>query len=106
MPLAPAPRLKLARELEKLAALVFGEEHVAAFLRGLMRQLEALHRDGLGSRRELTTLLRERPAGVDGVAWVGLFEFVVLKAALLLTPTRVLPFLQNLCCSERFSIRL
>ncbi|KAL1520571.1 hypothetical protein AB1Y20_022147 [Prymnesium parvum] len=97
IPLRPAMRLELSRELEKLVGLVCGTRHTAAFLEALIQQQREVQS---GICRVLPN--EHPPLGVDSCDWGRLLDFVLWKAALLLGPHQVLPFLENLCSPDRF----
>lgn len=106
-PLGPAMRLELARQLEYLISdsLDDAPYHVPAFFGSVHRQLTQLLSSSLDERRKQhgwPALIAGLPAGVPPRAWLGLFEFVLWKARLLLGTTGVVPFFIEFCDPNRF----
>ena len=113
LPLPPATRLELARQLEALAARALGDNMlVADFFRGIARQWrDARCRDarradarGVTPLENWPGLHAERPDAADAARWQVLFEYVSFKACLMLGAAEVLDFLDDLCDPARFDL--
>ena len=121
MPLGPAIRLELARQLEVIVADALDSAlPVAPFLRGLRAQLEcstSVHEcsahegappygrsqaQNAAADATWPALEQHRPAGIVRSEWEGLFEYVIFKGSLLLGPHLLLPFVVDLCDATRF----
>lgn len=128
LPLPPAMQLELARQLEKLILAVLSAAfHTPTFLHAVAQQLKAIiSTDALAPQPLLPSsasttapsavmspgarlwpvLFAFKPHDVDAGRWQALFEFIVWKGSLILTPARLLPMLNDLCEPRRMGVAM
>ena len=111
LPLTPPMRVELSRQLEYFVAdcLEDRARHVPRFFEGLLAALCAAHlripaaADGNPLAQATAAMHSTRPADVRREVWEGMLRFVVWKLALLVGPSKMLPFARELCNPERFA---
>ena len=108
MPLTPMLRVELARQLEFLVVDALGDrpQLVHPFFIALTRFVAlpvASHMaDGHAAAEAWAVLRRSAPDGVAATDWSGLAEWVLAKAAHLLGPSHVRPFVLDALSPARF----
>jgi len=111
LPLRPAVRVELSRQLEFLIADALADRahYVPTFFKGMTAQLNAIAAEGGGGRttdgeqgEAWQAHLAECPADVEPWEWVGLFEFIIARLMLMLGAHQVKDFVDDLCSPDRF----